>query len=214
MHAPSGGSADPAAATRTHALAAFLAVLSAGAVNTEELTAALDRLTLDHHGSAQVEASPSPEEARGEDEPEPEDRPGHALQLSRTTIHLHSGSHLTFNIQSTVVQPSHSAASGSASEQTQVSALVVRPRTELPRDRERHFRSYAIWKAPGAQAPIVGVHTGRSAWTHIEPLLAGGCYRTSRDRLRGANTLDEAIELFRREAALHRVDSEPTVFFW
>ena len=76
----------------------------------------------------------------------------------------------------------------------------------------RPCRSYCVWVAPDARRPVVGVHTGPRAWACIAARLETGGYRRGYERLRGYNSLDEALDGWFADGPADVVD--PEVFFW
>ena len=84
---------------------------------------------------------------------------------------------------------------------------------------------YVVWKAPGStkcgcanckgDGSIVGIHLrARSAWYGLVRHLAGGAYRTGRDRLRGFETQTEAVQAYNEERAKHGAPEEVTFHVW
>ncbi len=84
--------------------------------------------------------------------------------------------------------------------------IVQAPRVE---------RVYVIWVVPG-HPELTGIHVGgRDLWGRIIEQLPGHCYSYRAGmRLRRADSVEEGRRLFSAEAARHRVEHHPQVFWY
>ena len=71
---------------------------------------------------------------------------------------------------------------------------------------------YVVWRIRGAPG-TTGVHAGGiRAWKALLASIPDGQYHSSTCSLRRASSMQEGIEMYRREAARHRVCADPAVF--
>ena len=80
----------------------------------------------------------------------------------------------------------------------------------------RDYRFYSVWKLPGGQGDVRGVHFGpsTSAWYGLIRFASQGRYLSGRDRLRRSPTLREAIEVYDEERDRHEAPEELRLFRW
>ena len=73
--------------------------------------------------------------------------------------------------------------------------------------------AHAVWRAPRASAPVVGIHCGPHCCRHLEARLEGAAFVRRRDLLRGAANVEAALVLF--EAPRNRWNlAPPVIFVW
>ena len=63
---------------------------------------------------------------------------------------------------------------------------------------------YVVWKTPGSNTDMQGIHHGPKAWKFIVKNLHDGRYKTGRDHLRRFDSYEEALEGYKKEHIKHQ----------
>lgn len=130
-----------------------------------------------------------------------------AISIGPVSVAVHQAASVSANVSVTFVH--------SARQPADAASRVTRSGVgDTQREAAPSGRAYAVWATPRSTEQLVGVHVGPLAWRAIVTRLEHGRYQSGRDRLRGADSLNQAVDLFSAEARRHGVSPTPTVFRW